>query len=143
VLSKFTATLVRGEKEIAQPVYVVKGLGDTAPLSNGAAERMSLVEYHLDLNTNMPLPVTGETRQVTTDLIEEYKDVFSGFGKLRGVKVKLHVDPDAEGAVQKQRRISLPLKDKFDEILDKKEQMYILYRMLETNQQNGAVMSSL
>jgi len=42
---------------------------------------------------------------VTVDLVEEYKDVFSGLGKLRGVKVKLHVEPDAKGAVQKQRRI--------------------------------------
>jgi len=81
------------------------------------------VEYHLDLTTSTPLPVMGETRQVTVDLVEEYKDVFSGLGKLRGVKMKLHVDPDAKGAVQKQRRISLPLKDKFDEILDKWEQM--------------------
>ena len=63
---------------------------------------------------------------MTIDLVEEYKDVFSGLGKLRGVKVKLHVDPDAKGAVQKQRRISLPLKDKFDEILDKWEQMDIV-----------------
>ena len=113
VLGKFTATLARGEKEIAEPVYVVKGL-----LSHGAAERMGLVEYHLDLTMSTPRPVMGETRQVTIHLIEEYKDVFSGLGKLRGVKVKLHVDPDAKGAVQKQRRISLPFKDKFDEILN-------------------------
>ena len=51
----------------------------------------------------------GETRQEKVDLVEEYKDVFSGLGKLRGVKVKLHVDPDAKGAVQKQKRMSLPL----------------------------------
>ena len=68
----------------------------------------------------------GETRQETVDLVEEYKDVFSGLGKLRGVKVKLHVDPDTKGAVQKQRRISLLLKDKFDEILDKWEEMDII-----------------
>ena len=118
VLEKLTATYAQ-EKEIAEPVYVVKGLGNTALLSRGTAERMGLVEYHLDLTTSTPLPVMGETRQVTIDLIEEYKDVFSGLGKLRGVKVKLHVDPDAKGAVHKQRGISLPLKDKFDEILDK------------------------
>jgi len=123
VLGKFTATLARGEKEIAEPVYVVKGQGDTALLSCGAAECMGLVEYHLDLTTSTPLPIMGETRQVAADLVEEYKDVFSGLGKLRGVKVKLHMDPDGKGAVQKQRRISLPLKDKFDEILDKWEQM--------------------
>jgi len=40
--------------------------------------------------------------------------------------VKLHVDPDGKGAVQKQQRISLPLKDKFEEILDKLEQMDIV-----------------
>lgn len=126
VLGKFTATLTRGEKEIAEPVYVVKGQGDTALLSRGAAERMGLVEYHLDLTSSTPLPVMGETRQETVDRVEEYRDVFSGLGKLRGVKVKLHVDPDAKGAVQKQRRISLPLKDKFDEILDKWEEMDII-----------------
>ena len=35
VLGKFTATLVRGEKEIADPVYVVQGQGDTVLLSRG------------------------------------------------------------------------------------------------------------
>ena len=123
MLGKFTATLTRGEKEIAEPVYVVKGQGDTALLSRGAAERMGLVEYDLDLASSTPLPVMGETPQETIDLVEEYRDVFSGLGMLRGIKVKLFVDPDAW---QKQRRISLPLKDKFDEILDKWEEMDII-----------------
>ena len=52
--------------------------------------------------------------------------MFSGLGKLRRVKVKLHVDADGKSAMQKQRRISLPLKDKFDEILDKWEEMDII-----------------
>jgi len=57
---------------------------------------MGLVEYHLGLTTSTPLPIMGETWQVTVDLVE---DVISGLGKLRGVKVNLHVDPDAKGAV--------------------------------------------
>lgn len=61
----------------------------------------------------------GEGRQVTVDLVEEFNDVFSGLGKLKGVKVKLHLDQDAKYVVQKQRGISLGLKDKFDEMLDK------------------------
>ena len=32
--------------------------------------------------------------------------------------VKLYVVPKAPGAIQKQRRISIPLKEKFDKILD-------------------------
>ena len=105
-------------------MYVVKG--DTVLLSRQAAERMGLEEYHLDLKSSTPLPVMGESRQPIVDLNEEYKDVFSGLGKLKGVKVKLEVDPDAKDAVQKQRRISLPLKDKFDQILNKWEEMDII-----------------
>ena len=89
VLGKFTATLTRGDKEIVEPVYVVKGQGDTALLSRRAAEQMGLVEYHLDLTSSISLPVMGETRQETVDLVGEYKDVFSGLGKLRAVKVKI------------------------------------------------------
>ena len=33
--------------------------------------------------------------------------------------VKLHVVPKAPGAIQKQRRVSIPLKEKFDQILDR------------------------
>ena len=78
LLGKFAATLTWGEKEMAEPVYVVKGQGDTTLLSRQAAERMGLVEYHLDLTLSTPSPVIGESRQSTVDLIEEYQDVFSG-----------------------------------------------------------------
>ena len=47
------------------------------------------------------------------DIMQEYE---SGIGKLKGVKVKLHVDPNAEGVVQKQRRISILLEDKCGEL---------------------------
>jgi len=42
----------------------------------------------------------------------------SSIGKLKGVTVKLHVVPNTPAAVQKQRRVSIPLKEKFDQILD-------------------------
>ena len=35
------------------------------------------------------------------------------------VTVKLHVVPEAPGAIQKQRRVSIPLTEKFDQILDR------------------------
>ena len=98
LLGKFAAPLTRGEKEI---VYVVKGQGDMALLSRQATKRMGRVEYHLDLTWSTPLPVMGESRQATIDLVEEYKDVFSGLGKFKSVKLNLHMDPDTKGAVQK------------------------------------------
>ena len=40
--------------------------------------------------------------------------------------VKLHVAPEAPGAIQKQRRVSIPLKEKFDQILDRWHTLDIL-----------------
>ena len=52
-------------------------------------------------------------------MIEEYEDVFTGITKLKGVTLKLHVVSNVPDAVQ-QRRVSIPLKEKFDQILDRK-----------------------
>lgn len=43
----------------------------------------------------------------------------TGIGKLNYVTVKLHVVPNTPGAVQKQRRVSISLKEKFYRILDR------------------------
>ena len=126
LLGKFKATLTRGEKEIAEPMYIVKGHGGTALLSRVAAERMVLVEYQLELTSCTPVPVMRESQNATFEVDEEYNDVFLGLGELKGVKVRIQVEPDAKDAVQKQRRISLPLKDKFDEIIDKWEELDII-----------------
>jgi len=53
------------------------------------------------------------------EIKELYEDVFTGIGKLKGVTVKLHVVPNAPGAVQKQSRVSVPLKEKFHQIPDR------------------------
>ena len=68
----------------------------------------------------------GESQKATVELVEEYNDVFLGLGELKGVRVRIQVDPDAKDAVQKQRRISLLLNDKFDEIIDTWEEMHII-----------------
>ena len=60
------------------------------------------------------------------NLIAEYEDVFTGIRKLKGVKVKLHVVPEAPGAIQKQRGVSIPLKEKFDQILDRWQDLDII-----------------
>jgi len=48
---------------MTEPVYVVKGQGDTALLSRRAAEQMGLVEYYLDLTSSTPLPVMVKSQQ--------------------------------------------------------------------------------
>lgn len=84
---------------------------------------MGLVEYHLDSTQIIEPSVAAEGRDTMSGLVDEHHDVFQGIGRVKGVKVKLYVDPDAKGVVQKQRRISILLKDKFDELLNKWEGM--------------------
>ncbi|PFX28474.1 Uncharacterized protein K02A2.6 [Stylophora pistillata] len=84
-----------------------------------AAENMGLIEYHTEQTTQAPAQVMEVERQEIHTPISEYEDVFTSIGKLKGVTIKLHVVPKAPGAIQKQRRISIPLKEKFDKILDR------------------------
>ena len=105
-LGCFTASLSRNQKSIVEVVYVVEGQGNTSLLSQ-AAESMGLIEYHIEQTTKAPCPVMEVERQEIKKLIAEYEDVFTGIGKLKGVTVKLHVVPEAPGAIQEQRRVSI------------------------------------
>ena len=108
LLGCFTASLSRNQKSIVEVVYVIKGQGNTALLSRQAAENMGLIEYHFEQTTKAPSPVMEVKRQEIHNLVAEYEDVFTGIGKLKGVTVKLHVVPEAPGAIQEQRRVSYP-----------------------------------
>ena len=122
----FQATLGHSDKNFNETVYVVQGHGKTALLSRQATEGLGLVEYHLDQLQKSIQPTMGEESQVVHDMVQEYHDVFQGIGKLKDVTVKLQVDPSAKGVIQKQRRVSIPLKDKFDQILDRWEELDII-----------------
>lgn len=60
---------------------------------------MGLVEYHIKQTTKAPSPIMAVERTEINNLIAEYEDVFTGTGKLKGVTVKLHVVPEAAGAI--------------------------------------------
>ena len=47
-------------------------------------------------------------------LIKNNDDLFHGIGKLKGVKVKLHVDQDVKPVAQKHRRVPFYLRDKVE-----------------------------
>ena len=72
---------------------------------------MGLIECHIEQTTKSPSPVMEVEQPERKNLIAEYENVFTGIGKLKGVTVKLHVVPGAPGTIQKQRRVSIPLKE--------------------------------
>ena len=116
ILGRFKARLSKGNKTV-----------------RGTRPRKSCVTKQTGGRKSGPdkIPLRGNNRhKLTRDwrrpAVPEYKDVFTGIGKLKGVKVKMHVDPNAKGVVQRQRRISIQLKDKFDKLLSKWEEMDII-----------------
>ena len=82
-------------------MYVVKGPGDTALLSHRAAERMGLVEYHLDLTMSTPLPITARHRDTASDCrpSRRVQGCVLGFRKVERGQGEI-----ARGARRKRRR---------------------------------------
>lgn len=95
LLGKFDATLRKGDKQRGETVYVVKGQGDVVLLSREVAK-------------HMPPLLMRENWLEVAEIMREYKDVFRGIGKLKGIKVKLHVDRNAEGMVQTRSKDGFP-----------------------------------
>ena len=99
----FTTSLSQNQKSIVEVVYVVKGQGNTALLSQ-AAKNLGLIEYHIEQTTKAPSPVMEVERKEMKTLIAEYENVFTGIGKRKRVTVKLHVVSEAPGAIQKTKK---------------------------------------
>ena len=48
------------------------------------------------------------------ELFASYDDIFQGIGKLKGVKVTLHIDETVKPVAQKHRRVPFHLRDKVE-----------------------------
>ena len=86
------------------PFYVVNT--DCKPiLSRKTSQDMKLVKFILNVTHDSPAPM----RNGTAKILDEYKDVFEGVGKLPG-KCKIHLKDGAVATVQPPKRIPLPFK---------------------------------
>ena len=68
----------------------------------------------LDIQVNQVKDVTTHDRLCT-----QYPSLFTGIGQLKGVQVKLHIDPTVPPVVQKARRIPFHLRKKVKQELRK------------------------
>ena len=85
VVGKFEAIVESNTRIAPATFHVIKGHTNTEPLIGfQTAEDLGLVKV---ANT-----VQSE-ETITSNLLKEYADLFRGIGKMKGVKVDLHVDP--------------------------------------------------
>ena len=66
---------------------------------------------------------------VTSNLLKDYGDLFHGIGKMKGVKVDLHVDPAITPVAQAHRRIPFSVRPKLEAELEKLEADDIIERV--------------
>ena len=81
-------TFVAGMDTATDKVYVARGSYGTL-LCHRTAHMLNLIKINKEaVVANF---VTGETTQT---IVEEFKDSFEGLGKMKGVQVQLHLNPE-------------------------------------------------
>ena len=70
-----------------------------------------------------------QSEETITSLLKVYSDLFRGIGKMKGVKVVLHVNPAVRTVAQAHRRIPFSVRPKLEAELEKLEDDDIIERL--------------
>lgn len=106
-------------------IYVVKAQGQKNLLSCKTSEELGIVKFmvnHVDANV----------KQVTSpykEIVQEYKDVFTGLGCMKDVSVKLHIDETVTPVAQNCRRTPFHMREKLGEELDRLEKLGVIEKV--------------
>lgn len=113
----FDAVVQAGDREVDAEFVVIKEKGDTL-LSSKTAVSLGVLKIGLNVQ-NVSTAETGDN----SDIVNDFKPLFTGFGKLRGRQVKLTVNPDVKPKAQPMRRTPFGLREKVEgkiqELIDK------------------------
>ena len=80
------------------------------------------------------LQIGSLINSVNSDIVEEFRDCFTGVGKLKGYQLKLYVKEDVAPVVQPLRRSPFNLRDKIEKKLDELESMDIIEKVNSPSQ---------
>lgn len=72
--------------------------------------------------------VTSNSKETTSEIFEEYRDVFTGLGCLPK-EHHIEVDPGVKPAIHPQRKVSVGLREQLKQELDKMEQNKIIEKV--------------
>ena len=75
------------------------------------------------------LQTRSSEETITSNLLKEYADLFSGSGKMKGVRVDLHVEPAITPVAQAHRSIPFSVRPKMEAELEKVEADDIIERV--------------
>jgi len=110
VVGKFLAVVQSGSEETEEEFLVLKNreTRDVPLLGRECSQKLNLLRL-------------GPCA-LKEDVMSQYKDCFTGLGKLKGYQAKIHTDPSVKPIAQKPRRIPFSLRskveDKLQELMD-------------------------
>ena len=113
VIGFFEARVVLGDRVCGAEFVVIEGKGQTL-LGRRTATELGVLQIGSLINS------------ISSDIVEEFKDSFTGVGKLKGNQLKLHVKEDVAPIVQPLRGPPFTLRDKIKKKLDELESMDII-----------------
>jgi hypothetical protein len=111
LIEKFQATIETDSKITTATMYVVKG------------KHENLFCYDTSVELNI-VPIIASVSSSSEILCNKYSDVFKGIGKLKDVKVKIHVDEDVKPVIQPLRCIPFHIRKQVEAELDRLEIKY-------------------
>jgi len=123
VKGEFTATLRNATRGMVTKFIVIDEKIHSPPLlSKETLEKLGMLEIREDGSLREPnekgIRRTAQTDKPTA-LLQKYKKVFEGVGKIKGMEAKLPLKPDAVPIAQKPRNVPYYLQKPLKEWLDK------------------------
>ena len=121
LLGKFTAEIATKKRFDVAKFYVVKGSSSSGCLL-GPTSAMNLGILYIVNNVKLPgagskvtpkmvVPKPAALTGKLSELIAANDNIFHGTGKMKGVKVKLHIDEKVKPVAQKQQRVPFYLRE--------------------------------
>ena len=97
--------------------FVTKGgINSGSLLGCATASKLGILKIVNNINQNNKVD----------SLIKEFDDLFHGIGKMKDLKVKLHIDPSVKPVAQKHRRIPFNVREKLEKELERLERAGII-----------------
>ena len=112
VIGCFEARVVLGDRVCGAEFVVIKGKGQPL-LGRSTATKLGVLQIGSLINS------------ISSNIVEEFKDCFTGVGKLKGYQLKLHIKEDVAPIVQPLHRPPFNLRDNVKKKLDELESMDI------------------
>ena len=119
-MGKFEATVSFKDVQQVSTIHVVRGSHGSL-LSYGTAVTLGILDmhaYHID-----------DTTPIQERLSRQYPNLFSGIGRLKDVKVKLHINTAVNPVAQQARRIPFHLRKKVEKELEQLERQGIIEKV--------------